>query len=45
VRSIVVVEITYAAALVSPAYDQGATAETLAARWLDHYVSLHRPTE
>ena len=45
VRSIVVVEVTDAAAVVSPAYDQGATEQTLVTRWLDHYVGLHRPAE
>jgi uncharacterized protein len=42
VRSIVVVEVTAAAPLVSPAYDTGATEPNVTARWLAHYDELHR---
>ena len=42
VRSIVVVEITDAAPLVSPAYDDGASEETVSDRWLRHHTGLHR---
>ena len=40
VRSIVVIEITDAAPLVSPAYDDGTTEESIAERWLRHYTEL-----
>jgi hypothetical protein len=43
IRSMVVVEVTEAAALFSPAYDDGATEQTLAERWLRHHTDLHRP--
>ncbi|MGH9234287.1 MAG: pyridoxamine 5'-phosphate oxidase family protein [Acidimicrobiales bacterium] len=42
VRSIVVVAITDAAPLVSPAYDDGASEETISQRWLRHHTELHR---
>jgi hypothetical protein len=42
VRSIVVIEITGAAPLVSPAYDDGATEETVSKHWLRHHTELHR---
>ena len=42
VRSIVVIEVTDAAAVVSPAYDAGATEEEIAARWLRHHTDLRR---
>jgi uncharacterized protein len=41
VRSIVVIEVTAAAPLVSPAYDDGTTARVIAERWLRHYADLH----
>jgi predicted pyridoxine 5'-phosphate oxidase superfamily flavin-nucleotide-binding protein len=41
VRSIVVIEVTDAAALVSPAYDVGATEASVVARWLRHHTELH----
>jgi predicted pyridoxine 5'-phosphate oxidase superfamily flavin-nucleotide-binding protein len=41
IRSIVVIEITDAAPLVSPAYDDGATEESIAARWLQRQTELH----
>jgi predicted pyridoxine 5'-phosphate oxidase superfamily flavin-nucleotide-binding protein len=40
VRSIVVIEITDAEPLVSPAYDDGATEQTVTARWLRHHTQL-----
>jgi predicted pyridoxine 5'-phosphate oxidase superfamily flavin-nucleotide-binding protein len=40
-RSIVVVAVTDAAALVSPAYDTGATEADIVARWLAHHNALH----
>jgi hypothetical protein len=44
VRSIVVIEVTAAAPLVSPAYDDGTAEDVIAARWLAHYADLHRPS-
>jgi predicted pyridoxine 5'-phosphate oxidase superfamily flavin-nucleotide-binding protein len=44
IRSIVVVAVTDAAALFSPAYDDGATEAALAERWLRHHGDLHRPS-
>jgi hypothetical protein len=44
IRSIVVIEITEAAPLVSPAYDVGATEEAVTERWLRHHTQLHRST-
>ena len=41
IRSIVVIEVTDAAPLFSPAYDTGATEESLAERWLRHHADLH----
>ena len=41
VRSIVVVEVTDASAVVSPAYDAGASEQEVAARWLRHHTDLH----
>jgi hypothetical protein len=41
VRSIVVIEITDAAPLVSPAYENGATEATVSERWLRHHTGLH----
>jgi predicted pyridoxine 5'-phosphate oxidase superfamily flavin-nucleotide-binding protein len=43
VRSIVVIEVTDAATLVSPAYDAGATESDVVARWLAHHTDLHPP--
>lgn len=43
VRSIVVIEVTEADELVSPAYDDGATEQAISGRWLDYYTGLHRP--
>ena len=42
VRSIVVIEVTDAAPLISPAYDEGATEVTIVERWLRHHNDLHR---
>ncbi len=41
VRSIVVIEVTAAASLVSPAYDDGTSAQVISERWLSHYADLH----
>lgn len=41
VRSIVVIDVAEAAALISPAYDDGASEDRIVARWLDHYQQLH----
>jgi predicted pyridoxine 5'-phosphate oxidase superfamily flavin-nucleotide-binding protein len=40
VRTIVVIEVTDAAALVSPAYADGATESEVAQRWRDHHLGL-----
>jgi uncharacterized protein len=40
IHSIVIVEVTDAAPIVSPAYDDGTSEETIAARWLQHYREL-----
>ena len=40
VRSIVVVEVTDAAPVVSPAYDAGASEDEVATRWLAHHTAL-----
>jgi predicted pyridoxine 5'-phosphate oxidase superfamily flavin-nucleotide-binding protein len=42
VRSIVVVDVTEAAALVSPAYDDGTSEHTITQHWLHYYNELHR---
>lgn len=42
VRSIVMIEVHEASALISPAYDAGATEAETADRWLDHYIDLRR---
>jgi uncharacterized protein len=42
IRALVVVEITDAAPLISPAYDDGATEESVTERWLTHLRELHR---
>jgi predicted pyridoxine 5'-phosphate oxidase superfamily flavin-nucleotide-binding protein len=41
VRSIVVIDVTDAAALVSPAYDDGATEQAVSASWLEYYTDLN----
>jgi predicted pyridoxine 5'-phosphate oxidase superfamily flavin-nucleotide-binding protein len=43
IRSIVVVEVTAAARLVSPAYDDGASEDAITERWLQYYTQLHSP--
>ena len=45
VRSIVIIEVTDAAPLTSPAYDTGATEEAVSQRWLRHHTELHRTNE
>jgi predicted pyridoxine 5'-phosphate oxidase superfamily flavin-nucleotide-binding protein len=42
VRSIVVIDVTDAAELVSPAYDDGATEQSISRGWLGYYTELHR---
>ncbi|HEX8802914.1 MAG TPA: pyridoxamine 5'-phosphate oxidase family protein [Acidimicrobiales bacterium] len=44
IRSIVLIEVTEAAPLVSPAYDDGADEDALADRWLRHHAALHPQT-
>lgn len=41
VRSIVVIEVTEATPLVSPAYDDGTPEASIVERWLRHYAELH----
>jgi predicted pyridoxine 5'-phosphate oxidase superfamily flavin-nucleotide-binding protein len=41
VRSIVVIDVTEAAELVSPAYDDGATEQSISEGWLGYYNALH----
>jgi predicted pyridoxine 5'-phosphate oxidase superfamily flavin-nucleotide-binding protein len=43
IHSIVIIEVTAAAPLVSPAYDVGATEEAVVERWLAHHTALHSP--
>ena len=43
IRSIVIVEITDAAPIVSPAYDDGTSEETIAARWRQYYIEPRPP--
>ena len=42
VRSIVVIEVTEAAELVSPAYADGATEQAISDGWLRYHTELHR---
>ena len=42
IRSIVVIEVTDAAPLVSPAYDDGASEEAVSDRWIRHHTELRR---
>ena len=42
IRSIVVVEVADAAALISPAYDDGTEESTITQRWMQYYDELHR---
>jgi predicted pyridoxine 5'-phosphate oxidase superfamily flavin-nucleotide-binding protein len=41
IRSIVIIEVTAASPLVSPAYDAGASEEAVVERWLRHHTALH----
>jgi predicted pyridoxine 5'-phosphate oxidase superfamily flavin-nucleotide-binding protein len=41
VRSIVVIDVTEAAELISPAYDDGATEQAISETWLGYYTELH----
>lgn len=41
VRAAVLIEVTAAASLVSPAYDLGASEAEVAARWRRHHLGLH----
>jgi predicted pyridoxine 5'-phosphate oxidase superfamily flavin-nucleotide-binding protein len=43
IRAMVVIEVTEAAPLVSPAYDVGATEEETTANWRRHHLRLHPP--
>ena len=43
VHSIVVIDVTSAAPVVSPAYDDGTSEETIIQRWRQHYERLHHP--
>jgi hypothetical protein len=42
VRAVVLVRVDTAAALISPAYDAGATEESIVRRWRDHHLDLAR---
>jgi predicted pyridoxine 5'-phosphate oxidase superfamily flavin-nucleotide-binding protein len=42
VRSIVVIDVTDAAELISPAYDDGTPETEITRQWLDYYTELHR---
>jgi uncharacterized protein len=41
IRAMVVIEVTAAEPLISPAYDVGATEEATVTSWLRHHVDLH----
>lgn len=43
IRSIVIVAVTDAAPIVSPAYDDGTSEDTISDRWLQHYGELWDP--
>src|SRR5262245_20478602 len=43
IRSMVVIEVTDAAPLISPAYDDGASEDVIAERWLQRVTELHPP--
>ena len=43
IRSIVIVEVTAAAPIVSPAFDDGTSEATITERWLQHYRELWDP--
>jgi predicted pyridoxine 5'-phosphate oxidase superfamily flavin-nucleotide-binding protein len=42
IRSIVVIDVTSAAPLVSPVYDNGTTEEVIVGRWLAYYGDLYQ---
>jgi predicted pyridoxine 5'-phosphate oxidase superfamily flavin-nucleotide-binding protein len=42
INTIVVIEVTSAAALISPAYDDGTAESEIVGRWLEHYDALYR---
>ena len=42
IRSIVVIEVVEAAAVLSPAYDDGASEQSVASTWLRHHAALRR---
>lgn len=42
VRSIVVIDVTDAAEVISPAYDDGTPETEITRQWLDYYTELHR---
>jgi uncharacterized protein len=42
IKTIVIVEVTRARPLISPAYDRGLSEEEVRARWEAHYEMLHR---
>lgn len=44
IKSIVVIEVNEASPVVSPAYDDGASEESVAERWLKHHTALHGPS-
>jgi predicted pyridoxine 5'-phosphate oxidase superfamily flavin-nucleotide-binding protein len=41
IRALVIIEVTDAAPLLSPAYDDGTTEQAIVDRWLDHHNRLH----
>ena len=43
IRSMVIIEVTDAAPLISPAYDDGTSEDVIAARWLQRVTELHPP--
>ncbi|MGI9599234.1 MAG: pyridoxamine 5'-phosphate oxidase family protein [Acidimicrobiales bacterium] len=45
IRSIVVIEVSDAAPLVSPGYDDGTGEAVMSARWFQHHQALHRQRE
>lgn len=42
VRSIVIIDVTAAAAVISPVYDDGTSENVIVQRWLHHHNDLHR---
>ena len=43
VHPIAVIDVTSAAPVVSPAYDDGTSEETIVQRWRQHYERTHHP--